>query len=125
MAEEARWAAWLQERRGGLAPPSEHVATALGELRAANEIDRTMVVTKTSTLAKEDAREMWTAVFVEVNTILERENHATMSAIAAQRMVAWAVQPSLVMDPPAVTRDRDDVTMRDGPPARGKDKRRR
>ena len=93
--EQARFAAWCAEGRGGLAPPSEDARAVLEELRAKGDVDVSTIVTRRSSLPKDDAREIWLAVFAEVSAAFERaEGGEALSGPRMQRYVAWALQPS-------------------------------
>ena len=95
--EQARFAAWLAESRGGLAPPTPEVATILEKMRQGGDVDVATTVTRRSSLPKEDAREVWAAIFSEVSSALEKgEGTEALSAPKLQRYVAWAVQTSTV-----------------------------
>ena len=93
--EQARFAAWLAESRGGLAPPTPEVAAILEKMRLSGDVDVATIVTRRSSLPKEDAREIWTAIFSEVSSVLEKgEDTEALSAPKLQRYVAWSVQTS-------------------------------
>ena len=65
--EQARFAAWCAEGRGGLAPPSEDARTILEALRVKGDVDVSTIVTRRSTLPKEDAlnrhNQSWESAF--------------------------------------------------------------
>ena len=87
--EQARFAAWCAEGRGGLAPPSEDARAVLEELRGKGDVDVATIVTKRSSLPKDDAREIWLAVFSEVSAALER---------AEGRVLCWCSVSACVVE---------------------------
>ena len=85
--------AWVCESRGGLDPPVDEIQEVLFDLYKASEIPDAFIVTKGTSLHREDQRNFWTTVFKSVSEIREKEGDKPISAIRMQSLVAWAMQP--------------------------------
>ena len=111
--EAARFAEWTKEGRGDMPPPEEALAKELCELFKSGDIVVSSIVTNATVIPKADLRELWSAVWTDVDVMRQSAGDKPMSSSRRQRYVLWSLLPSALFD---VTRD--DV------PSRSADKRR-
>ena len=102
MDEATRFAAWTKEGRGDMPPPEEALAKELLELFKNGDIVTSSVVTKATVIPKDDLRELWSAVWTDVDVMRQAAGDKPMPSSRRQRYVLWALLPSTVFD---VTRD--------------------
>ena len=102
MDEATRFAAWTKEGRGDMPPPEEALAKELLELFKNGDIVLSSVVTKATVIPKEDLRELWSAVWTDVDVMRQAAGDKAMPSSRRQRYVLWALLPTTVFD---VTRD--------------------
>ena len=100
--EAARFAEWTKEGRGEMPPPEEPLAKELCELFKAGDIVVSSIVTNATVIPKADLRELWSAVWTDVDVIRQAAGDKAMSSSRRQRYVLWALLPSALYD---VTRD--------------------
>ena len=83
-------------------PPEEALAKELLELFKNGDIVMSSVVTSATVIPKEDLRELWSAVWTDVDVIRQAAGDKAMPSSRRQRYVLWALLPTTVFD---VTRD--------------------
>ena len=102
---------WLGERRGGLEPPNAAECECLMAIAKEGEITPDMFVTHQSSSELthcldggiESMREVWTAVVAEVKEKLREAGASPLSAIKAQKLIAWCVMPSRIWQEPTLS----------------------
>ena len=111
--EAARFAEWTKEGRGGMPPPEEPLAKELLELFKSGDIVVSSIVTSATVIPKDDLRELWSAVWTDVDVIRQAAGDKAMPSSRRQRYVLWSLLPTVLFD---VTRD--------NPASRSADKKR-
>ena len=97
---------WLGERRGGLEPPNAAECECLMAIAKEGEITPDIFVTHQSSSVPggiESMREVWTAVVAEVKDKLREAGASPLSAIKAQKLIAWCVMPSRIWQEPTLS----------------------
>ena len=93
-----------KEARGDTPPPEEALAKELleVELFKNGDIVVSSVVTNDTVIPKDDLRELWSAVWMDVDVIRQSAGDKAMPSSRKQRYVLWALLPTILFD---VTRD--------------------
>ena len=83
-------------------PPEAALANDLCELFKNGDIVVSSIVTNATVIPKADLRELWSAVWTDVDVMRQAAGDAAMSSSRRQRYVLWSLLPTVLYD---VTRD--------------------